>query len=341
MRAWPLGTLVVVLSVGTPVRSDVDAKPIADYDALLDRYRQGPRAEAVGDLGSWSAKDVEVAVKSACRAGQYVPSWYVPTALMLHTDRAFETQAGGDAEGAWVHFDAARALARSLGQTKVGSAFAARWFLAVGLLQAQAGTAWEWLDAGLKVDPDHPGLLLAMGSFEGGSRHVPFRAGPLDNRTAEARRVQAEFYLRRALKEDPNTHEARVRLAQMLVRQGKDDEALKELETAIRQSRQPDVMYLARLFWGRIRERQGHLAEAAEAYAAALALDGSCQTAQVALSHVRWRLGDVAAAVAGVERVVTEGDPASECLDPWWLYPWGQRRQAAVLLDALRAEAVR
>jgi hypothetical protein len=86
------------------------------------------------------------------------------------------------------------------------------------------------------------------------------------------------------------------------------------------------------------RYRQGHHGESVQDYAAAVAVDERNQTAWLGLSQVRWRLGDAPGAVAALQPIVAQTAPASGYMDPWWLYPWGQRARADAMLEDLRKE---
>jgi predicted Zn-dependent protease len=331
-RAPVLATVLAVLwSCGASAQVG-RLDPFAQYDVLVNRYRHGQHVEAVQELGTWPADDVLSAVQQGLAR-----EWdKLPAAVLLHTESALRDLASGSMSAYELNVSIALAQARALLRTPRGKHFGPHWFLVVGLLNTQVAGAISWLNAGLKVYPDDPELLLALGSFEETS--LTSGSGGLDMGSSEvARRSQAaEFHLRRALKLDDNLHEARVRLARMLIAHDNDEAALRELDVVLSRSPAPDVLYLARLFLGRIREHEGRVAEAAEAYAAAVAIDDRCQTAQVALSAVRWRLGDTRAAADAVRRAVVPSETG--CLDPWWLYPWAQRGHIDALLEELRKE---
>ena len=84
-------------------------------------------------------------------------------------------------------------------------------------------------------------------------------------------------------------------------------------------------------------EDAGRLEAAAASYAAAVAIEPRCQSARLALSQVRLRLGDEAAARREVEASLeSSGDRPR---DPLWLYPWGPSVGVEERLEALRREA--
>jgi hypothetical protein len=96
----------------------------------------------------------------------------------------------------------------------------------------------------------------------------------------------------------------------------------------------PRLVYLARLFLGRLLEVRGKAAEAANEYrAAADAFPG--RTAHLALSHLLTRQGrNPRFPRRELEKAV--GNRPQDIVDPFRDYPWGRSRQAAQLLDQLR-----
>jgi tetratricopeptide (TPR) repeat protein len=96
--------------------------------------------------------------------------------------------------------------------------------------------------------------------------------------------------------------------------------------------------FLAHLFLGRIHEDAGRLDDAARSYEAALALDPHAQSARLALSHVRLRLGSPGVARREVEESVRDAGRRSQP-DAYWLYPWGPSVGVEERLEALRQEA--
>jgi hypothetical protein len=87
-----------------------------------------------------------------------------------------------------------------------------------------------------------------------------------------------------------------------------------------------------------VHEDDGRLDEAARSYEAALLLEPQAQSARLALSHVRLRLGDAAAARREMEATV-RGAERRRKPDPFWLYPWGPSVGVEDRLASLRREA--
>jgi tetratricopeptide (TPR) repeat protein len=302
------------------------------YETLVDRYRSGARAQSVAELGKWQERDVRAVVLQA--AGQ---EWAkLPAALLLHTDLVLQLHSNVVPDFYDLHVSAALTLERALRRTSDGMALGARWFLATGLQHAEATGALSWWTTAAKAHPDDPYLLLALGSLE--ESFISF--GTVHSRRA-ALRAEAESHLRRALKLDDSLHEGRVRLAHLLMGRGDDDKALAELDVVLGRSREHDQLYLAHLFQGRVREHQGRMQQALDAYTAAAAVDERWQTAHIAISQARWRMGNASGALTELHSVVVPKELSAGNMDPWWVYPWVQRWRADALLEALRKEVSR
>jgi tetratricopeptide (TPR) repeat protein len=90
--------------------------------------------------------------------------------------------------------------------------------------------------------------------------------------------------------------EARLRLARVLQRTDRVDEAVPELSRLVESSRDTSLTALAHLFWGEICETRGDVDDAIEHYRAALAADRDLQVAALALAQaLHWRDGRQAA----------------------------------------------
>jgi hypothetical protein len=289
-------------------------------------------------------------------------------ALLLHTDTAARRRASG--ASARLHDVAAVELARFLAaagaadpaapEARAGRAFVERWYVAV-TLDAQQDARWsaalDWAERGLKPFPDSPDLLLAVASLEevlafqavappDGGLHPP----PLDRierevgeergRASERRRhlVRARQALDTALRAGPRRDDVRVRLGRVAWKLGDDAQSRAVLEPlAARSEAEPSLLYLARLFLGRLDEDEGRLEEAARSYEAAIATRVRSQAAGLALSHVRLRLGDAASARLRLEGAIRPAGYQAGS-DPFWLYPWGAAHEANARLEALRRE---
>jgi tetratricopeptide (TPR) repeat protein len=148
---------------------------------------------------------------------------------------------------------------------------------------------------------------------------------------------KAHRALRSAVAAEPSHFEARLRLGRVAWRLGDTAEARSALEEILARPADAPTAFLAHLFLGRIDEDAGRLDDAARRYEAALALEAQAQSARLALSHVRLRLGDAAAARREVETATRPAGRRPKP-DPFWLYPWGPSAGVEERLEALRRE---
>jgi predicted Zn-dependent protease len=143
----------------------------------------------------------------------------------------------------------------------------------------------------------------------------------------------AREYFDRALKLDPSSTEARLRLAQVRLQRKDETTAANILDTLLAgSSLEARERYLAILFLSRIRERQNRLDDAA----ALLKLAAVHQTSLIAGAHNAQRRGDPKEATTIVDRMTRLGTD-----DPWWSYRFGQYWLVKSLFKELREEAVK
>ncbi len=149
-------------------------------------------------------------------------------------------------------------------------------------------------------------------------------------REARGHLERAHRSLRSAVAADPSLAEARLRLGRVAWRLGETSEARSALEEVLARGPTARTGFLAHLFLGRIHEDAGRLDDAARSYEAALALDPHAQSARLALSHVRLRLGSPGVARREVEESVRAAGRRPQP-DPLLALPLGtvRRRRGA------------
>ncbi len=152
--------------------------------------------------------------------------------------------------------------------------------------------------------------------------------------------LRAQEALRSALALDPALSEARLRLARLAWWRGDLVEARSELGRILATRPDARVGFLAQLFLGRVQEDEGQLREAVASYEGALAREPLCQSAPLALSQVRLRLGDPDGARTQLEIALRNGRSRVRP-DPYWLYVAPAAGSARDELAALRREATR
>lgn len=246
--------------------------------------------------------------------------------------------------------------------TKEDDRAAARWQLAMGLEQmaeGKFGPAQLILIPACAEHERFAALLVACGSL-----HEMYASSPADNglpleeddprrvarppmpdmtlsyavrglsRARAARTDQlssARKYLERAIALDGDDHEAPLRLANVRMRQGDDQEAARILERLLAgPSLDARRSYLARLFLSRLRDHQNRLEDAA----AILAKTPPVQSALIARAHNAVRRGTARDAA-----ILAEQAALSTLDDPWWVYRFGQYWIPLELYKELREEA--
>lgn len=144
---------------------------------------------------------------------------------------------------------------------------------------------------------------------------------PREGRLPPASLAEAEHHYVRALENDPENHEARLRLGNVRVLRDRAAEALADLDRVARESPLASQRYLARLFEGRGREQTGDIEGAARAYSQAVEIDPLAQTGQLALGRALDLLGEKERAQEALSRASQLDETV---IDPWWGYRGGQ-----------------
>ena len=144
---------------------------------------------------------------------------------------------------------------------------------------------------------------------------------------------EAERFLRRCLAVASRTIEARLRLAHVVIVQGRPEEGIALLEPPLPESNEAEARYLADLFLGQAYALAGRSESAAKAFSAAAAQSPCGQAAAVALAHLAFREQRFAAAREVLDPVLRR--PAG-CTDPWAVYDFGQAARLPGLIDELR-----
>ena len=129
--------------------------------------------------------------------------------------------------------------------------------------------------------------------------------------------------------------EATMRLGAMQMRQGKFDAALEQLARAETLTRDPYVVYLARLFTGQIMERKRRPSDATAAYRGAVAAWPRAQAGTLSLASLLFDAGRRAEAQSLAGAMLAATPPAT---DPWRGFVHADDRFWPELVGRLRAE---
>lgn len=125
-------------------------------------------------------------------------------------------------------------------------------------------------------------------------------------------RAAAERAFRRAVRLAPETHEARVRLAHVLVDRGRYREALSEIARVPVEGSPGLLVYYASVIEGRAQRGLGEFIAAEQAFSRAIDLYPRSQVPRLALSEIAMARGGRAEALTHLESLPAEPD------EPWW-----------------------
>ena len=157
---------------------------------------------------------------------------------------------------------------------------------------------------------------------------------------AGRRREQAERALRDALALDPGLQEARLRLGQLLVDQGRLVQAESLLDQVEADAADDRQRYLARLFLGRLATARGRVDDAVGFYRRALEAWPDSQAARLALAQALERSSGPSVAWPLVAGSLAASGRLDRKRDPWWVYLLGPPGQAHASLSRLWNEAL-
>ena len=341
--------LMLAVAAGAPER----------YADVLEAYRAGA-ATAVERVGQVPEKAIRDEIRRVqrlrwralsvacldCSEKRLFAAYPVAAAAVLHTARGLrEDRAGRGAEGI-LHFGFARDWL-SMGEPELDPLFV-EWYAALAthlFHRVELDTAERTLKDATRQFPEAARLWLAYGVAAEMRAHLtaePDHVFSSDRQYRDERRQfeadrqaacrDAEARYRRALDLDPALVEARLRLGQVLARQDRMEDALRELDQAAASTDDPRALYLAHLLAGRAEERRERPGAALLRYREATAALESGEAGWVALAHALARAGDRDGAAAAIARVV-QGDPGPG-LDPYRAYHHGGRGDD---VDPLRA----
>ena len=159
----------------------------------------------------------------------------------------------------------------------------------------------------------------------------------LDIKLKDEANAEAEQLFRRALKSDPALHEARVRLARVLIERKRYQDALTELRAALEGAASPAVRFYAHLFAGRAEQALGRLDAAAQNVAEAVKLFPTAQSALLAQSQVALMRADANGAIQPITQLPPDPPDDFRRGDPWWSYRLAAGREWAEVYDRLKA----
>jgi tetratricopeptide (TPR) repeat protein len=155
----------------------------------------------------------------------------------------------------------------------------------------------------------------------------------VDLPSEESANGEAERLFTRAIAFDDRYAEAHVRLARLLERGGRHDDAAAEAALALASPHDRVVAFYAHIVSGRIAFSRGRVNDSLDHYAAAAALFPDAQSALLGASQAALMSSNVDAAMSFIQRL----SPRSRemAADPWWSYRLCAGRDVDALMNAL------
>jgi len=202
---------------------------------------------------------------------------------------------------------------------------------AAALALGYAETALPFAEKARLEAPRDPEVQLVLGCAASGL--AAEKAVQHHDSEAARARADAENAFREALALAPETQEARLRLAKLLLDEQRTAEAEPLLADVDAKTTDDRQRYLTRLFLGRAAERGGRSEEAVRSYRRALEAWPYSQAARLGLAHALEKSSGPAASRELVDAAVDPSRRRDERADPWFLYPIGPPGLAQAAFD--------
>jgi tetratricopeptide (TPR) repeat protein len=329
------------------------------YHGMLAAYRLGDEANSVDALLFLSDERLDALLGLINTTKDPFSPWDQrrrQLAVMLHTDLALRLAPDGDTRAAMRQLDIAIRLLSMPPRTDPGltNAFADQWFYTVSryLKSRNSPFADERLLAiGRTLFPDSAVILYESGTLAeslatdyamaGAQMHFSRLRGLTFDlngilRGRRARLEDAAAWLRQAAARDANNDLLQVHLGRVLALLELDTEAARVLSEARGRTADDATGYLAGIFLGGLRERQGDLAEASAAYRAAVERFPIGHAGYIGLSEVQQRLGKGDESRQSLMRLLLEA--AGPTHEPLWWYQFDPPVVAEGRIGALRTK---
>jgi len=244
-----------------------------------------------------------------------------------------------------VHWPQGRALLGAVKPDPAKDETVRLWYAATIAFLLQTGNY-----ANARPQLEHARLLFRLDPdilFQGGYYHEAF-ASPLIQTVAVAAGSEpgggkvhlenAEDLYRRAVREDPQFVEARVRHGRVLALLGRRQDAARELRLAAAAAEGPQLRYYAELFLGQAEESVDNLAAARDHYLRAAALYPQAQSPLLALALLARQSGDRSGMREAMAKLLALPFARRDDADPWWVYTrWQNERYEARIAELYAA----
>ena len=340
-------------------RSQAD---IVRYHAMLTAYAAGDDTHGVDALLEWSSDRLKRVLAVANTKNDPFEPWdrrRYGLAVMLHTDAGLRLSGDAAPSDGFGHLEIATNLLY-LGvrlEPDLLRPLAQRWYFAVSRYLRDRNAPYlaeRLLQVGRERLGDDPVILGESGMLAeslatiyavsnttmvrswGAGRDISVYA-TVNRRMSHLN--DAAKWLGRATALDPGNDVLRVHLGRMHALRLDDDEALRVLGDVLDRTSDDATAYLAAVFLGGVRERQGRLDQATTAYRTAIARFPRGHAAYVGLSEALQRSGKGDESREVLRTVVSERFGSSQ--EPLWWYHFEPPGVADARLSALRHEVRR
>lgn len=369
------GLLLFVTLAAVPLAQTTDPASQQLFTAA-ETYRRGDRAGAMSLLASIDitarkrvAEQIVKSMRQQAEGGSLDPSTPPWTAELVHAAGVLQMEAALDlletrrrniAPTIVSRVEVGQILLDEGGHLAKEPTVAPRWCWAIAqqaIMDGAFAVAEAVLTQAIQRYNRQPALLLAWGILheaysglnvdaEALVRLIPSQPNLQDDRansllmtfrsTWKQHLGTARDAFEDARRIEPDNGEASLRLGHVRLEQGEQGDAARILEPLIARDNDTRLMYLSRLFLGRVRERQNRLPEALALFRDAASVMPA-QSARLAVAHRLLGAGSNADARTLVEATTSDRDLE----DPWWSYRLGQYWLVEPTLQALRARARR
>jgi tetratricopeptide (TPR) repeat protein len=249
-------------------------------------------------------------------------------------------------------FEAARRLFQLLPGKPNADESMRLWYRATAAYLQHEVHLDQWhVERGVSVFPKDAELLVLAGALHetfatarlqqlAESAHLPLGIS-LGIEPADKELALAEGFFRKTLGIAAQHTEARIRLGNVLGQRGHHQEAVAELERALKTIGDDQTLaYYARMFFAREAEQLGRIAQARASYEEAARLYPDAQSPLIALSQLAHRAGDDTSAGDLLRRAFSTTRKPDLASDPWWGYAAYAGRSADALIANARAALI-
>ena len=296
---------------------------LEEYRGLIEEAQRRPLGALGRELARYRPESLGLVVADFLR--EPPPAAAIKRAALLHTEAALGLGSGGEA-----HLALATKLNLAIPDPASRESWLRRWSLAVAYSYHHAINplaAERFLDSALGLLPGDRDLQVALARV----LHMGGRLRGEERLTARAGDV-----LRDVLRETPDDAELRVRLASILGRLGREEEAAAELARLEGARMRPLLRAVVHLVRGETALNNGDFVAAEHEFVGALRRARTSPAAASGLIAARMALRDH---VGAAEAAKTLLDRRAVGWEPEWQFWLGPARDLDEAFESLRAEA--